>query len=65
MSDIRSPTTENPSILIPVNPAIEDYLRGLVAPTDHPVLLEMEKLARLENFPIVDRLVGVFLATQA
>jgi len=65
MSDIRSPTTENPSILIPVDPAIEDYLRGLVAPTDHPVLLEMEKLARLENFPIVDRLVGVFLATQA
>lgn len=65
MSDIRSPTTENPSVLFPVNPVIEDYMRGLVAPTDHPVLLEMEELARLENFPIVDRLVGVFLATQA
>ena len=65
MSDVRSPTTENPSILVPVDPAIEDYMRGLVAPTDHPALLQMEELARLENFPIVDRLVGVFLATQA
>ncbi len=65
MTDIRSPTTENPSVLIPVNPVIEAYMRGLVAPSDHPVLLEMEELARREHFPIVDRLVGVFLATQA
>jgi predicted O-methyltransferase YrrM len=65
MSDIRPPTTENPSILIPVNPVIEDYMRGLVVQTDPPVLLAMETLARQENFPIVDRLVGVFLATQA
>lgn len=65
MSDIRPPTTENPSVLFPVDPVIEDYMRGLVAPTDHPVLLEMEELGRSENFPIVDRLVGVFLATQA
>ncbi len=65
MTDIQPPTTENPSILIPVDPVIEAYMRGLVAPSDHPVLLEMEALARQEHFPIVERLVGVFLATQA
>lgn len=52
-------------MLIPVNPAIEDYMRSLVAQTDHPALTEMEEYARLKNFPIVNRLVGVFLETQA
>ena len=49
----------------PVNPAIEDYLRGLSGSTDHPVLTEMEILAQQNNFPIVGRLVGMFLETQA
>jgi predicted O-methyltransferase YrrM len=52
-------------MLIPVNPAIEDYMRNLIAHTDHPVLLEMEEFARQRDFPIVNRLVGTFLETQA
>lgn len=55
----------NSTLLNPVDPAIEAYLRGLVGNTDHPVLLAMEALAWEQNFPIVDRLVGVFLETQA
>lgn len=50
--------------LIPVNPAIEDYMRSLVTQTDHPVLTEMEEFARFKNFPIINRLIGVFLETQ-
>lgn len=65
MIDIRSPSEENPDIIIPVNPVIEDYMGGLLSRTDHPVLLEMEALAKQDNFPIVNRLVGVFLETQA
>jgi predicted O-methyltransferase YrrM len=65
MADIKSPTVLNPSLLIPVNPAIENYLHGLLRHTDHPVLSEMETLAQKDNFPIVGRLVGVFLETQA
>jgi caffeoyl-CoA O-methyltransferase len=53
------------ALLIPVNPAIESYMRGLLNRTDHPVLTAMETLARERNFPIVDRLVGVFLEAQA
>jgi caffeoyl-CoA O-methyltransferase len=55
----------NPGVLIPVNPAIEDYMRNLLKQTDHPVLVEMEALAQKNNFPIVGRLVGVFLETMA
>jgi predicted O-methyltransferase YrrM len=55
----------NPGVLIPVNPAIEDYMRGLLDQTGHPALTEMEALAQKNNFPIVGRLVGVFLETQA
>ncbi|MDD5463119.1 MAG: O-methyltransferase [Methylococcales bacterium] len=55
----------NPGVLIPVNPAVEDYMRNLLKHTDHPVLIEMEALARQNNFPIVGRLVGVFLETIA
>jgi len=65
MSDLQSPTLSNPGFLIPVNPAIEDYMRCLLSHTDHPVLIEMETLAQKNNFPIVGRLVGVFLETMA
>lgn len=49
----------------PVHPLIEDYLLDLVYHTDHEVLLEMEEFAEENNFPIVERLVGVFLETMA
>lgn len=62
---MQSPATDNPSVLIPVNPVIENYMRNLIGQTDHPVLMEMEKLAKQRNFPIVNRLVGVFLEIQA
>ena len=55
----------NPSEIIPVDPAIEEYMRSLTSQTDHSVLLDMETLARESNFPIVNRLVGIFLETQA
>lgn len=62
---LKSPTVVNPDVLIPVNPAIESYMHSLVRQTDHPVLAEMEALAEKNNFPIVGRLVGVFLETLA
>ena len=65
MADLKSQITSNPGVLIPVNPVIEDYMRGLLGRTDHPVLIEMELLAQKNNFPIVGRLVGVFLETMA
>lgn len=65
MPTMHSPTIPNPSVLIPVHPAIEDYMRGLVTQTDDPVLTEMERVAQENNFPIVGRLVGVFLETLA
>ncbi len=65
MPTMHSPTIQNPSVLIPVHPAIEDYMRGLLRQTDHPVLIEMERVAQENNFPIVGRLVGVFLETLA
>jgi predicted O-methyltransferase YrrM len=43
------------------NKAIEDYIRGLLARYDEPVLLEMEAEAKEKNFPIVERMVGVVL----
>src|SRR5436190_9349406 len=43
------------------NPAIEDYVRGLLASHDEPVLLEMEAEAKDKGFPIVGRMVGVVL----
>lgn len=60
-----SPTNLNPSLLDPVNPSIEKYMRSLVSQTDHPVLTEMEAVAAKNNFPIVGRLVGIFLQTLA
>jgi predicted O-methyltransferase YrrM len=65
MSEMQSPTILNPTVLAPVDPAIEAYLRGLVNRSDHRVLIEMETLALENNFPIVGRLVGVFLETMA
>lgn len=65
MADMQSPTILNPVVLKPVDPAIESYMLGLTGSTDHPVLAEMEELARQHNFPIVGRLVGIFLETLA
>ena len=62
---MQSPTISNPKVLDPVNPAIEDYMRSLVGQTDHLVLTEMEKEAKNNNFPIIGRLVGIFLETMA
>ena len=62
---MQSPTMVNPTLLDPVNPAIEKYMRSLAGPTDHPVLTDMEAVAAKNNFPIVGRLVGMFLHTLA
>jgi caffeoyl-CoA O-methyltransferase len=51
--------------LVPVDPAIENYMRGLLGRTDAPMLREMETLAAQRSFPIVGRLVGVFLESLA
>jgi predicted O-methyltransferase YrrM len=59
---LPTPKTLNPSAS-PVHPAIEQYMRGLLAQSDNEVLIEMEALAESNNFPIVGRLVGVFLET--
>lgn len=65
MAETHSPTQSNPTFIAPVNPAIENYLRSLVNNSDHPVLTEMEQLAKANNFPIVERLVGVSLEVLA
>ncbi len=61
MSDLKQTNIPNPNLLVPVDPEIERYMTTLTAATDHPVLLEMETLAREKEFPIVGRLVGIFL----
>ena len=48
-----------------VHPAIEAYMRDLISHTDTSVLLAMEEFARQRDFPIVNRLVGIFLEMQA
>jgi caffeoyl-CoA O-methyltransferase len=65
MADMQSPPINKPSVLIPVNPAIEKYMRALTSQTNHPVLTQMETLAEEKSFPIVGRLVGIFLETLA
>lgn len=65
LTKIQSPGMSNPNEIIPVDPAIEKYMRSLVSQTDHPTLTEMENLASKNNFPIVNRLIGIFLETQA
>lgn len=62
---MQSRAIVNPSLLDPVNPAVDKYMRSLVGQTDHPVLAEMEAVAAKNNFPIVGRLVGIFLETLA
>ena len=42
-----------------VNPKIEEYMRGLLARYDEPVLLEMEAEGKESGFPIIGRIVGV------
>jgi caffeoyl-CoA O-methyltransferase len=64
MAQLQPPATPNPDIIIPVDPAIEAYMRSLTRQTDHLVLTEMETYAAQNDFPIVNRLVGVFLETQ-
>jgi len=65
MPDSTSPKPSSSIALIPVDPAIENYMRGLLGRTDAPVLHEMEALGARRNFPIVGRLVGVFLEALA
>jgi caffeoyl-CoA O-methyltransferase len=65
MTDLNDPTASNPSVLTPVHPDIERYLTTLAGSADTPVLVEMEELARQQNFPIVGRLVGLFLKVLA
>jgi caffeoyl-CoA O-methyltransferase len=43
------------------NPAVDNYIRGLLALHDEPVLLEMEAEGKEKGFPIVGRMVGVVL----
>ena len=62
---LQNPSVPNAKVISPVNPAIENYMRQLLEGTDCPVLLAMEALAEKNNFPIVGRLVGVFLETMA
>ena len=48
-----------------VAPAVERYMRTLQERHDEPVLLEMERHAAENDFPIVNRLVGVTLEVLA
>ena len=50
MTNMQSPTIFNPAVLVPVNPAIEKYMRSLAGRTDHPVLAEMEAVAEKTIF---------------
>jgi predicted O-methyltransferase YrrM len=61
MSKLANPNRLNPQLLSPVDPRIEKYMLSLTKATDLPVLSAMEKFAHENNFPIVDRLVGIFL----
>lgn len=65
MVKIHSPAMSNPGEINPVDPVIEEYMLSLASQTNHAVLADMEALARESNFPIVNRLVGMFLETQA
>jgi caffeoyl-CoA O-methyltransferase len=48
-----------------INPRIEEYMRGLQARYDEPVLLEMEREGAERNFPIIGRSVGVTIEVLA
>ena len=62
MTDVSSPKKMPPPRRTPpVSPAVEKYLLDLLGPAENAVLQEMEALAEKNNFPIVGRLVGVFI----
>ena len=62
MTDVSSPKKQSPPRRTPpVSPAVEKYLLDLLGPAENAVLQEMEALAEKNNFPIVGRLVGVFI----
>lgn len=44
-----------------LDPAVSDYMAGLCGRFEHPVLVEMEKSASEQGFPIVGRTVGAAL----
>src|ERR1700693_766472 len=52
-------------LIDPVDSRIEKYLIDLARVQDDPILLEMELLARKKDFPIVGRLLGLFLEVLA
>lgn len=47
------------------NPHVENYIRGLLARHDDPVLDEMERRGHEQSFPIIDRMAGVVLELTA
>lgn len=57
----KDPTQSSSSPLSPVHPLVSEYINKLTTPYDNPVLLEMEELARQQNFPIIGRQVGIFI----
>ncbi|HET8760551.1 MAG TPA: O-methyltransferase [Nitrospiria bacterium] len=61
----RDPVRTPARAIEPVHPKIFDYLAGLHQRHDEPVLLEMEAEARERGFPIVGRVVGVFIEVMA
>ena len=61
MNELQQPSIPNSTLITPVDPQIQKYLLTLTKRTDHPVLSEMEALAHEKEFPIVGRLVGIFL----
>jgi len=62
----NSSSSHNNSIELElINPLVESYMRDLVSHTNHSILFEMEEYAQVRRFPIVNRLVGIFLYTQA
>lgn len=65
MAEQQSSPHVDPSVLIPVDPAIERYMLGLTNHTDSWVLSEMEALAQTRHFPIIGRLVGTFVESMA
>ncbi len=65
MTEIMKPNMHNPTILHPVHPAIENYLTTLTGHSNDPVVIAMEARGSQYNFPIVGRLVGIFLETMA
>lgn len=65
MTNLLDPKVTHPTLISPVHPAIEAYLHGLAKVHDEEVLLEMEALAEAKNFPIVGRLMGLFLEIMA